>query len=144
MVYFNLKSPAEPIGSPAVAKMAMYALFAAASQRLPDQQHRVYVVIDEFQQVVSENVRLVLEQSRASKLSFIIAHQALGQLDRKGIDVRDTVTACTAFKQIFRASDPDTIRLLETMSGEARFETLSCAPKGRRDDRPGRRRHLFP
>ena len=82
-------------------------------------------MIDEFQQIVSENVRLVLEQARSSKLSFIIAHQALGQLDRKGVDVRDTVSACTAFKQIFRASDPDTLRFVEAMSGEARFETLS-------------------
>ena len=125
VVYFNLRSPAEPIGSPAIAKMAMYSLFAAAATRLPEQQHHVYIIIDEFQQVVSENVRLVLEQARSSKLSFIIAHQVLGQLDRKGIDIRDTVSACTAFKQIFRASDPDTIKHLEAMSGEAAYETLS-------------------
>jgi len=125
VIYFNLRSPAEPIGSPAVAKMAMYALFSSAAQRLPTQTHRVYIIIDEFQQIVSENVRLVLEQARSSKLSFIIAHQALGQLDRKGVDVRDTVSACTAFKQIFRVSDPETLRYVESMSGEAGFETLS-------------------
>ena len=39
VIYFNLRSPAEPIGSPAVAKMAMYALFSAAAQRLAPSRH---------------------------------------------------------------------------------------------------------
>jgi hypothetical protein len=85
----------------------------------------VYVVVDEFQQVVSESVRLVFEQARGSNLHFIVAHQNVEQLDRKGVDVRDTVSSCTAFKQFFRASDPKTIKLLEEMSGEGMFETLS-------------------
>lgn len=125
VVYFHLKSPIEPIGSPAVAKLAMYSLFSAAARRTARQRQRVYVVIDEFQQIVSESVRLVFEQARSSNVHFIVAHQNVDQLDRKGVDVRDTVSSCTAFKQFFRASDPKTIKLLEEMSGQARFEALS-------------------
>lgn len=125
VVYFYLKSPVEPIGAPAVAKLAMRSLFTAAAHRLPKQTNRVYVVIDEFQQVVSESVQLVLEQARGNDVHFIIAHQNIEQLDRKGIDVRSTVSSCTAFKQFFRASDPLTIRQLEELSGEGMFESLT-------------------
>ena len=37
VVYFHLKSPIEPIGSPAVAKLALYSLFAAAAHRLQEE-----------------------------------------------------------------------------------------------------------
>ena len=127
VVYFNLRSSSDPIISPAIAKFVMYSLFSAAAQRLPEQTVRVYVVIDEFQQVVSENIPLVLEQARASQVAFLIAHQSLQQLDRKGVDIRDTVSACTAFKQFFRASDPKTIKHLEELSGEGVFESLTWA-----------------
>lgn len=125
VVYFYLQSPIEPIGAPAVAKLVLHALFSAAAHRLPDQKQRVYVVVDEFQQVVSESVRLVFEQARGNDLHFIVAHQNVEQLDRKGVDIRDTVNSCTAFKQFFRASDTKTIELLEEMSGQGMFETLA-------------------
>lgn len=125
VAYFSLKSPVEPIGSSAVAKLAMRSLFTAAAHRLKHQSKRVYVVIDEFQQVVSESVQLVLEQARGNNIHFIIAHQNIDQLDRQSIDIRSSVSSCTAFKQFFRASDPNTIRQLEELSGEGMFETLT-------------------
>ncbi len=134
VAYFNLKSPIEPIGSPAVAKLAMYSLFSAAARRTARQRQRIYVVVDEFQQIVSDSVRLVFEQARSSNVHFIVAHQNVEQLDRKGVDVRDTVSSCTAFKQFFRASDPKTIKLLEEMSGQGRFEALSWKQQFTADD----------
>lgn len=125
VAYFNLRSALDPVAAPSVGKLALYSLFAAAARRQGDQSLPVYVVVDEFQQMVSENIRLVLEQARSSQLHFIVAHQHLDQLDRKGIDVRDTVTSCTAFKQFFRASDPRTIRWLEELSGQACYENLA-------------------
>ncbi len=125
VVYFNLRSAVGSITSPAIAKLVMYSLFSAAADRQPDQTLQVYVVIDEFQQIVSENIPLVMEQARSSKLTFLIAHQSLDQLDRKAIDIRNTVSACTAFKQFFRASNPDTIKHLEAMAGEGVFELLT-------------------
>lgn len=124
VVYFNLRSSHNPIVSPAIAKLALYLLFTAAADRTPDQKCHVYVVVDEFQQIVSENIPLVMEQARSSGLAFLIAHQSLDQLDRKKVDIRDTIQACTAFKQYFRASDPKTIRHLEELSGEGLFENL--------------------
>lgn len=132
VVYFHLQSPREPLGAPAIAKMVMYALFSAAADRLPHQKQRVYVIIDEFQQVVSENVQLVLEQARASNLAFVVAHQAQGQLDRKGVDIRDSVTSCTAVKQYFRISDEETREELMDLSGEAMYESLSWTQKLKR------------
>ena len=129
VVYFNLRSAVAPIISPAIAKLVMYSLFSAAADRQPDQQLRVYVVVDEFQQIVSENIPLVLEQARSSRLAFLIAHQSLDQLDKKGIDIRNTVSSCTAFKQFFRASNPETIKLLEEMSGEGCFENLAWSQR---------------
>lgn len=125
VAYFSLRTPVEPLAAPAVAKLAMHSIFAASAHRLPNQKMRVYVIIDEFQQVISESIQNVLEMARGNSVHFIVAHQNIGQLNRKGVDVRATVSSCTAVKQFFRASDLVTIKQLEELSGEGMFETLS-------------------
>lgn len=124
VVYFHLPSPVEPIGAPSIAKLALYSLFTAAAQRT-GKPKRVYVFIDEFQQVISDSIRLILEQARSKGLSLILSHQTAGQLDRNGSDLTETVDACTAFKQVLKASDTRAAKRLVDGSGEAIYETRS-------------------
>ncbi|MDQ3331442.1 MAG: type IV secretion system DNA-binding domain-containing protein [Planctomycetota bacterium] len=123
-VYFHLPSPLEPIGSPAVAKLAFYSLFTAAAQ-LKGKRRHVYVFIDEFQQVISDSVRLLLEQARSLGISLVLAHQTPGQLDGRGAKLAETVDSCTAFKLMLRFSDYKAMERIERSSGEAIYHRLS-------------------
>ena len=124
VLYFFLSSPQEPIGAPSVAKLFLWALFSGAARK-PSRDNRVYVFIDEFQQIISDSVKLVFEQIRDQGVTMIVAHQTGGQLHRQGTDLSETVESCTAVKQILRASDLETIKKLEETSGQAVYHSVS-------------------
>ena len=124
VLYFFLSSPQEPIGAPSVAKLFLWALFSGAARK-PSRKNRVYVFVDEFQQIISDSVKLVFEQIRDQGVTMIVAHQTGGQLKRQGTDLLETVESCTAVKHVFRASDLVTIKKLEEASGQAVYHTLS-------------------
>ncbi len=124
VLYFFLSSPQEPIGAPSVAKLFLWALFSGAARK-PSRANRVYVFVDEFQQIISDSVKLVFEQIRDQGVTMIVAHQTSGQLKRQGTDLLETVESCTAVKHVFRASDLQTIKKLEESSGQAVYHTVS-------------------
>ena len=124
VVYFYLASVLEPTTVSPVAKLAMFALLTAAAMRTRKEPHRVYVFIDEFQRVISENMKLFFEQARTMGLHFILANQTGGQLESSGTDLTDTVDSCTAFKQSFKATDLKSMKKLEELSGEALYHSV--------------------
>lgn len=124
VTYFYLSSVQEQATTPKIAKLAMFSLLTAASRRGKGEKQRVYVVIDEFQRVVSDNISLFLEQARSMKLHFILANQTIGQLEKSGVDLTGVVESCTAFKQSFRATDEKSIKRLTETSGEGMYHSL--------------------
>lgn len=116
VVYLWLRSAVESSNAPAIARLFLWAMFSAASQ-LPPGKHRVYFFLDEFQQVISDGIKLIFEQFRDLGGTLIAAHQTAGQLRRQGTDLGDTVDSCTAVKQCFRASDLTSLERLEKLSG---------------------------
>ena len=124
VVYFYLSTVQEQATTPKIAKLALFSLLTAASRRGKGEKHRVYVFIDEFQRVVSDNISLFLEQARSMRLHFILANQTIGQLEKTGVDLTDVVESCTAFKQSFRATDEKSIKRIMETSGEGVYHSL--------------------
>lgn len=131
VVYFFLKAPLEPLGTAGVAKLALYSLFAAAADTQIANKSRTFVLIDEFQQIISNSIELVLEQGRSLGTSFVLSHQTKGQTKRGGVDIQETVESCTAYKHNYRASDLRSILEFEQLSGQGmyhRFTWRQAAP----------------
>lgn len=124
VVYLSLKSAQEPLTAATVARMFLWSLFSAAAHA-PPRDNRVYVYVDEFQQVIADGIKLVFEQARGLGVTLIPVHQAAGQLVRKGADMIDTVDSCTAVKHVLRASDPRTVKRIEEMSGVQTYHTFT-------------------
>jgi hypothetical protein len=120
VVYFYLSSAIEPTTVSPVARLAMFNLLTAAAP-LEGSGNRVYVFVDEFQRIITENVRLFLEQARSMKLHFILANQTIGQLKGRALDLVDTVESCTAYKHLFKATDLETLDRLEQAGGQALY-----------------------
>ncbi len=116
VVYLWLRSAVEPTNAPAIARLFLWAMFTAASHQ-PQDLNRVYFFIDEIQQVVSDGIKLIFEQFRDIGGTIIAAHQTASQLRRQGTDLGDTIDSCTAMKQIFRASDLQSLERQEKLSG---------------------------
>ena len=125
VIYFYLSSAQERTTVPKIAKLALFSLLTAASRRGKGEKNRVYVFVDEFQRVISENISIFLEQARSMKLHFMLANQTIGQLGQNGVDLTDLVESCTAYKQSFRATDEKSIKRLIETSGEAVYHSLS-------------------
>lgn len=119
VAYFFLQTAIEKTTVSAVAKLALYMLFCAAAARTTDDDRRVYVFIDEFQQVISANVALLLEQARSMGLSLVLAHQNLAQLraDRT-TDLADAVESCVGFEQAFKLAGVREHERVRLLSGE--------------------------
>ncbi len=116
VVYLWLRSAIESSNAPAIARLFLWAMFSAASHAKRDEQ-RVYFFIDEFQQVLSDGIKLIFEQFRGLGGTLLAAHQTAGQLRRQGTDLGETVDSCTAVKQVYRASNLESLEQLEKLSG---------------------------
>ena len=124
VVYFFLSSSLDPRTVSPIAKLAMFALLGASEFR-NGIEPRTFVFIDEFQRVISEAMTLFFEQARSKGLHFILANQALSQLNAKGVDITGVIDSCTGFKQSFRASDEANIKRIIENSGEAVYHDVS-------------------
>lgn len=131
VIYFYLQTAIEKTTVAAVAKLALYMLFCAAASRKPSDKHRVYVFIDEFQQVIAANMALLLEQARSMKLSLILAHQNIGQLKAdRSMDLVDAVESCVGFEQAFKLSGEKELHRMQVLSGIKRDYQISWLQEG--------------
>lgn len=124
VIYFYLSSTLDPRTVSPIAKLAMFSLLAASEFR-SGVEPRAFVFIDECQRVISESMTLFFEQARSKGLHFVLANQALSQLNSKGVDITGVIESCTGFKQSFRASDEANIKRIIENSGEAVYHDLS-------------------
>lgn len=122
VVYLWLRSAVEATNAPTIARLFLWAMFTAATHRRQG-KHRVYFFLDEFQQIISDGIKLIFEQFRDMGGTIIAAHQTAGQLIRQGTDLAETVDSCTAVKQVYRASDPGSLDRLEKLAGNRREQT---------------------
>lgn len=124
VLYVSLKSALEPSNTASLARLLLWTLFNAAGQR-PQGSRRSYIFIDEAQLIINQSVSLLFEQFRDLGGTLIAVHQTASQLKRDGADLTNTVDACTAVKQVFRASDLDSLDRLEKLSGTHWTRTAS-------------------
>ncbi len=127
VVYFSLSSALEPTTVNPIGRLALFQLLAAAAQ-VAGAGQRVYVVIDEFQRIVTETMRLFLEQARDFKVHILMANQTMGQLKSRKRNLTDVVEACTAYKHMFRATDLESMLRIERASGEAGYSQIGWNP----------------
>ena len=116
--YFKLPGALHTSSDREIGKFALNALLTAAYKR-KGKKLPVYLVIDEFQMLVSEDLGVVLEQARSMGIYVILSNQAPSQLQKVGADLLASVESNTGFQQIFSIHDPDYRKVLGALSGES-------------------------
>ncbi|MBU0716956.1 MAG: hypothetical protein KJ749_01800 [Planctomycetes bacterium] len=129
VIYFYLHAPLQEATVREVAKLALHSLLAAAVLN-KQRDHQVYLFVDEFQQIVSQDLEIVLRMARDSKIATVLANQTMSDLETRAVDLRPTVQANTRYKQVFSSTDlrqqddlikasGETLYLLESWTEEA-------------------------
>jgi hypothetical protein len=120
VLYFHLPAVIGQSTVRDIAKLALYSLLAAAERRGPS-NHTVYVMIDEFQQIVSNDLHILFRMARSSGLPLIVANQTMSDLFTKATNLIPTVEGNTRMRQIFSCSDSEHRRSLIQACDEAMF-----------------------
>ena len=117
VLYFALPASSGVSNTAELARIVLYSLLAAA-QAHEGRRTQVYLVVDEFQRIVSNNVELFLQQARSMNIGCVLANQSLGDLLRVDADLVSAVRTNTRFRQIFGAGSSEDIRDIVETSGE--------------------------
>jgi TraM recognition site of TraD and TraG len=128
VVYFYLEGAVDSISVAEIGRLAIYCLLAACinhKERTGKKAH-AYLMVDEAQAVIAQNITHVLAQARSYGLACWLANQTMSQLNPDGgADLRELVMGCTSVKQVFSARDPWLQKYVSEMSGKVRYANLS-------------------
>jgi len=79
----------------------LHQLVGAAKRRREEGRRRFYVYCDEFQSYVTEEFARVLEEMRKFQVSFVLAHQHLGQIERAGEWILQSIISQPGIRVVF-------------------------------------------
>jgi hypothetical protein len=120
VAYFWLPARVTGMSVREVGKLVLYCLLTAAADyhEAGNRRKQIHLVIDEFQEIVAENIRLVLQQARSFGVGVILASQDPDALDKRNVRLRRVVMTNTRMKQLFTVTDAGEIDELMKLSGE--------------------------
>lgn len=131
--YFHLSSTLAPGSSPEIARLATYSLLAAATQ--VERRHQVYLVIDEFQRMVSRNIEYMLQLARSMGVSIILANQTMQDLRTATADLIPPIESNCRYRQWFAVSSgEDRQRLVESSGQTVDLQVTRSHTSGPRGD----------
>ena len=124
VVSFHIASALGVTSSAEMGRLALYSLMSGAKAAGTNRK-QVFLVIDEFQRIVSNNVELLLQTARSMNIGVILANQTLMDLKSGGVDLVPAVRANTRIKQVFAASDLAEQLEISATSGETIYHSTS-------------------
>lgn len=95
VLYFYLPSTLEDLVCFTVAKLVGYLLLTAAAMRPADERNNVYLCIDEFQRIVSQDFTVFVQQARSLGIGCILASQTTADLRAAGTDFQEILAENT-------------------------------------------------
>ena len=127
LVFCRLSSIRGQSSTAEMGRLFVYGLMNAASVA-KERNHRVLVVIDEFQRMVSSNLDYVFETARSLGISLVLANQSMESLDKTKRDTISTVEANCRVRMWFAAGATADRRRLRERTGEGLVYMKSFKP----------------
>lgn len=132
VVYFWLQGVMDLTTVAELARLGLYSVLTAALAHREEtgEKPKVYVIADEAQNLVAQNIANVLAQAREHGVACVLAHQSMSQLNPPGgVDLRELVSNCTSIKQFWSARDPMLKDHISKISGEVLYYSASWEQK---------------
>lgn len=116
LLYFHLSATLSPSGAPEIARLVNYMLLAAATKA--ERKHPVFLVIDEFQRMVANNLEYMLQLARSMGVGVILANQSMEDLKKTQTNLIPAIEANCRLRQWFSVSSSDDQKRLIDASGQ--------------------------
>ena len=131
LLYFQLPSMLMPSMAPEIARIVIYSLLSAATMTR-DRHCQVYLVVDEFQRIVSDNLESILQLARSMNVGVILANQSMQDLQTRTTDLIPAVESNCRFRQWYAVSCSDDRTRVVSNSGETleNFESSTVSDTG--------------
>lgn len=116
MLYLHLSTSLGLGSAPALARLFTYLLLTAAS--VTERRCRVYLVVDEFQRMVADNLEYIMQMARSMDVGLVLANQSMADLRTRRSDMISIMETNCRFRQWFDVpAEEDRLRLA-SVSGE--------------------------
>lgn len=122
LLHCHLPATLTPSQAPEIARLFTYMLLAAATQT--ERRCPVFLVIDEFQRMVANNLEYMLQLARSMGVGVILANQSMQDLRKGNVDLIPAIEANCRLRQWFSVSSDDDQQRLIRGSGLT-VETLT-------------------
>ncbi len=113
--YFHLTSATSPFLAQVVGRLVIKYLLIAAKSAF--RRTKVQIVIDEFQQMISDNLDIVFQQARGLEIAMVIANQSMGDLGNVGPVLLSAIEGNCAIRQWLSVTTKVDIEHLEKLFG---------------------------
>ena len=115
-LYCHLPSTLSPSGAPEIARLFTYLLLAASTQT--ERKCKVFLVIDEFQRMVANNLQYMLQLARSMGVGIVLANQSMQDLKQGGTNLIPAIEANCRLRQWFSVSSVEDQERLMQISGK--------------------------
>ncbi len=116
MVYLHLSSSLGAGSAPAIARLFTYMLLTAATQT--ERRCKVYLVIDEFQRMVADNLEYILQLARSMGVGIVLANQSMSDLRSRRADMISILETNCRYRQWFDVPAEEDRKRLMAVAGE--------------------------
>lgn len=115
LLHCHLPATLTPSQAPEIGRLFTYMLLAAATQT--ERRCPVFLVIDEFQRMVANNLEYMLQLARSMGVGVILANQSMQDLRKGNVDLIPAIEANCRLRQWFSVSSDDDQQRLVRSSG---------------------------
>ncbi len=123
LYYFELPTMSSPNTSPAVARLLTNFLMAAG--RDIEKKVRVHLIIDEFQNMVTDSMEQLFAMARSTNVSLIIANQNMSDLKAKSRILANSVESNCHWRQWFSVKSGEDMESVKSLMGTREVVKLS-------------------
>lgn len=116
MLYLHLSTSLGMGSAPALARLFTYLLLTAAGTT--ERRCRVYLVVDEFQRMVADNLEYIMQMARSMDVGLVLANQSMTDLHTRRSDMISIVETNCRFRQWFDVPAEEDRRRLTSVAGE--------------------------
>ena len=112
-------------------RIVIYSLLSAATMTR-GRRRQVFLVVDEFQRIVSDNLESILQLARSMNVGVILANQSMQDLQTRTTDLIPALEANCRFRQWYAVSCSDDRARVVSNSGETLedFESRTVSDTG--------------
>lgn len=132
IIYFQLPVLQSPVLGKSVAKMVLQDIQSAVSNRHASgkKKHNFFsIYLDDFTEYLTPQFVSLLNKSRSANVGVVFAHQAIGDLEALGPEIKNQILTNSNLKIFMRTNEPDSAEYFAKVVGTKQGQKVTSRRK---------------